>query len=215
MKPCFKRFIAGIATFPLSGAVTPGGTDSLKPPERKAEVPKAEQINVISHVPSDMDRIELGTDPSRAEALRTGFYALGAALKALISLPLALIGRLILAFFRRVVRLIISPVIAFLLELLLWTVLLFGLFALIWRLLFPGRPLKDLFRSGRWLWILGAALALTLVSRVLRLWKARRLLCELLLFATAFILLYLLFQRLFRDVAPPEQTKKWIELPRI
>lgn len=215
MKRFLKRLFVAAAALPVSGISAPGGADSLKPPEKKADVPKAEQVNAIERAPSDVDRIRLGAAPSRAEVLRSGFYALGTALKALISLPFALIGRLILHVFRRAFRLALSPVAAFLLEFLLWAALLFGLFALIWRLLFPERPLRDLFKNKRWLWILGAAFTLTLVSRMIRLRKRHRLLYELLLAAVLFGLMYLLFRRLFRSVPPPEQTEKWIELPRI
>lgn len=208
------RLVPAILCLPAGMLVLPGSTDRLKPEMPDPRVPEAALTEPMRTAPSDVSRIELKTEPTRAETLRLGFYRLGAPLKALLSLPFLLFGQVLLSAVKRALRLTAGPALSFFATFLFCSALLFGLFALVFRLLFPDRPLKDLFKNRRWLTVLGAAFALTAVYRLYRLYRRSRLLFGLTLLAAAFALLCLLYKKLFRNVPPPERTKKWIELPR-
>ena len=213
-----SRFFAAVLCLPAGLSVLPGGTDMLKPADHRAEAPDAVQTPIAGSMPSDVNRIELKAEPTRAESLRTGFFGLGHALKALLTLPLLFIGQAALAVFGRTLRLALGPVFAFLAETFFLAVLLLALFAIVYKLLFPSRSLRALFTKKNLLLILGAALALTTVSRLVRLirfFERHSVLSALAVTPAAFAALWLLYKQLFKYMAPPERTRKWIELPRL
>lgn len=93
--------------------------------------------------------------------------------------------------------------------------LLFGLFALLYKLLFPYAKLGMLFQKKRWLYLLLCAGVLTLADRLLRQYTegyaAIRAAAGIVL---GFLTLLLLWNRLFRGHSAPARTEKWIALPR-
>lgn len=130
--------------------------------------------------------------------------------RALIVTPLWGIGELINVLAS---ALMASPAGKFLLHLLLEIGLLLGLFALIWKLLFPNIPLKKVFSRKNIPWLIGGALLLTaadfLLGLYLKDWKLWR---TILMIFLGFVVIALIWWRLFRKAPLPEQRKKRVEL---
>ncbi|MDO4492737.1 MAG: hypothetical protein Q4C53_02500 [Clostridia bacterium] len=154
-------------------------------------------------------------EETRRDAARRRFFGLPAWLKTLWTLPAWCIGKLLLFLFRKSFP-FVSPFVASVAEFVLGTLLLAAWFGLVWKLLFPERPLRTLFRNGRWRWIpVGAAVCicgdrlLTLLSED---WRRMRILLGAVLTASVMTLLY---ARLFRKVPPPHKKINTIDIQRV
>ena len=148
--------------------------------------------------------------PTKAELLRERIAALPAPVKGLVLLPLWTLGAianyalsLLLSLFAKVFG---GSILTFLFQF----ALLFGLFALALKLLFPRKKLKDLLTKKSLLGMALAALALTTADMVLKTWyepyaKVR----ALILLILALILLSLLAWRiLYRRKRPAPQAQE-------
>ena len=148
--------------------------------------------------------------PTKAELFREKIVALPAPVKGLLLLPLWTLGAianyalsLLLSLFVKVFG---GSVLTFLFQF----VLLFGLFALALKLLFPHKKLRELLTKKSLLGMAVAALLLTAADMLLKMWyepyaKVR----SLVLLVLALILLSLLCYRLLRKrkkPAPEPQT---------
>ena len=144
------------------------------------------------------------------EQIRIRIQKLPLPVRALILLPLWGIGELINVL---VTALIASPVGRFLMLLLLEIGLILGLFALVWKLLFPDIPLKKVFSRKNVPWLFGGALILSaadfLLGYYLENWKLWRI---VLMAVLGLGVLALLWWRLFRNAPEPERRKKRVEL---
>jgi hypothetical protein len=144
------------------------------------------------------------------EQIRIRIQKLPLPVRALIMLPLWGIGELINVLLS---ALIASPVGRFLLMLLLEIGLILGLFALIWKLLFPDIPLKKVFSKKNIPWLIGGALILTaadfLLGYYLKEWKVWRI---VLMAVCGIGVLSLIWWRLFHKAPDPVRRKKRVEL---
>ena len=147
--------------------------------------------------------------PTRAELFREKVIALPAPVKGLILLPLWTIGAianyalsLLLSLFSTIFG---GSVLTFLFQF----ALLFGLFALALKLLFPHKKLRELLTKKNLIWMAAAALILTIADMILKTWyepyaKVR----ALILLILALILLSLLAWRILykRKKAEPREA---------
>lgn len=179
--------------------------------QRRAETGCVEQGNTGSF---EVERLELPTTDSCAERLRLWLWNLPQVVRALVLLPAWCIGESAVWTFR-LIGAGLSPIWSMLGSVLMEALLLFGLFALLYKLLFPYAKLGMLFQKKRWLYLLLCAGVLTLADRLLRQYTegyaAIRAAAGIVL---GFLTLLLLWNRLFRGHAAPARTEKWIALPR-
>ena len=153
-------------------------------------------------------RLEAVPAPTRADLLREKVMALPAPVKGLLLLPLWTVGAianyalsLLLSLFAKVFG---GSILTFLFQF----ALLFGLFALALKLLFPNKKLRDLLTKKNLLWMAVSALVLTAADMLLKTWyepyaKVR----SLILLVLALILLSLLAWRiLYRRKKPAEEA---------
>ncbi len=130
--------------------------------------------------------------------------------RALILLPLWGIGEVLTILLTALIQ---SPIGRALLHGLLEIGLLIGLFALVWKLLFPNVPLKKIFNKRTLPWLIGGALLLAIANAVLGLiwddWKIWRI---VLYAAVGFGVLLLLWWRVLRNLPLPGRKKKRVEL---
>lgn len=144
------------------------------------------------------------------EQIRVRIQKLPLPVRALIVLPLWGIGEIVNVL---VTALIASPVGRFLMLLLLEIGLILGLFALIWKLLFPDIPLRKVFSKKNIPWLIAGAALLAvadfLLGYYLENWKVWRIVLMAIL---GLVVLTLLWWRLFRKAPDPIRRKKRVEL---
>ena len=145
--------------------------------------------------------------PTKAELFRERVVALPAPVKGLVLLPLWTIGAianyalsLLLGLFMKVFG---GSILTFLFQF----ALIFGIFALALKLLFPNRKLRELLTKRNLLWMAGGALVLTLADMVLKTWyEPYARVRSLVLLLLALVLLSLLSWRILRRRKKPEPT---------
>lgn len=148
---------------------------------------------------------------SLADAARGWFIRLPVAVKGIILLPLWCLGALPVA-----IGTALAPVWGAVLGFLLQAAVLLGLFCLVYKLLFPHKKLRELFRRKNLKWLLLGAVTVTAANVLLtQLWTGWPLLRTLLLAAVGFGVLCLLWKRLCGHFKAPEpdvvQTKLVLE----
>ena len=192
----------------LNATVEP--EELLTRPEQKAQSAEHAHIQFASAPVYTVKgtRLEAVPAPTRADLLREKVMALPAPVKGLLLLPLWTVGAianyalsLLLGLFAKVFG---GSILTFLFQF----ALLFGLFALALKLLFPNKKLKDLLTKRNLLWMAVSALLLTAADMLLKTWyepyaKVR----SLILLVLALILLSLLAWRiLYRRKKPAEEA---------
>ncbi len=130
--------------------------------------------------------------------------------RALVLLPLWGIGEVLTVLLSALWN---SPVGQFLLHFLLEIALLVGLFALVWKLLFPHVPLRKLFSKKTLPWLIVGALLIAAADALLGYywepWKAWRI---VLLAVVGFVILLLLYHRILDKLPLPKPKKRKVEL---
>ena len=132
------------------------------------------------------------------------------AVRTLVLLPLWGIGEVLTVLLSALWS---SPVGQFLLHFLLEIALLVGLFALVWKLLFPDVPLRKVFSRKTFPWLIAGALVIAAADALLAYywepWKVWRI---VLLAAVGFVVLLLLYHRILDKLPLPKQRKRKVEL---
>lgn len=132
------------------------------------------------------------------------------AVRALVLLPLWGIGEtltvLVSAFFA-------SPLGRALVHFLLAAAVLAGLFALVWKLLFPNVPLSKIFNKKTLPWLIGAAALLTAADFLLgRVWDEWHIVRIVIMAVLGFGVIALLWYRICQKLPGPTRRKKKVEL---
>lgn len=149
------------------------------------QIARAEGETVLASY-SEEERISLG------DALRGWFIRLPVSVKSAILLPLWAVGALPAALATA-----LSPLWVQLLGLLLQAGILFGLFCGMYKLLFPRRKVRDVFRKKNRRLIFAGALVITAVNVLLgQLWAGWPVLRALLVAGVGFGALCLLYKRI-------------------
>ena len=190
----------------FNAAVNP--EDLLTSPEHRAGTATPAHIETGSVPTYTVQSTAPQPAPTRAELFREKVMALPAPIKGLVLLPLWTIGAianyalsLLLNLFAHVFG---GSVLTFLFQF----ALIFGLFALALKLLFPDRKLKDLLTRKNLLWMAVSALVLTAADMILKTWyEPYARIRALILLILALILLSLLSWRiLYRRKLREPQT---------
>ncbi len=146
--------------------------------------------------------------PTKAELFREKVVALPAPVKGLLLLPLWTLGAIanyaLSLFLSLFVKVFGGSVLTFLFQF----ALLFGLFALALKLLFPDKKLRDLLTKKNLLWMAVSALVLTAADMILKTWyEPYAKIRSLILLALALVLLSLLAWRiLYKRKKPQDQV---------
>ena len=140
----------------------------------------------------------------KKDQLRTWLLKLPVPVKALLLLPLWALGALPVAL-GTALGSALSPVWAQVLGFVLQAALLVGVFALVYKLIFPNRKIKELFSRKNRRWLLLGAAALTIVNFALSCaWPGWSVVRALLMAAAAFGILCLLWHRICGRLKGPE-----------
>ena len=143
-----------------------------------------------------------------ADRLRQRILALPTAVKAAVLLPLWAVGAIPAALVTA-----LSPLWRALLGFGAHALVLAGLFALVYKLLFPQGKLRQLFRRKNLKWLFLAAFALTAANVLLgELWAGWPVLRAAILLALGYALLCLLWKRLCGGLHGPEAPRVRTEL---
>lgn len=139
---------------------------------------------------------------SRADQLRAAIIRLPVAIKALILLPLWAIGAIPVAVGTALVGL---PIWGTLLGFVLQGAVLVGVFCAVYKLLFPHKKVRDLFKKKNLKWLLAGAGGVVAADWVLaQVWTGWNALRIILMVAVGFGVLCLLWHRLCGKFKAPE-----------
>ena len=162
-------------------------------------------------------RLEKAPAPTKAELFREKVISLPAPVKGLLLLPLWTLGAianyalsLLLGLF---IKIFGGSVLTFLFQF----ALLFGLFALALRFLFPGKKLKDLLTKKNLLWMAVSAFILTAADMILKTWyepyaKVRSLILLILALGLLSLLAWRILYKRKKPASEPEPTVATYEI---
>ena len=193
----------------LNGTVD--GSELLTSPTEKAETAESAHIQYGKAPVYTVTgtKVEPAPAPTPKELFREKVVALPAPVKGLILLPLWTVGAVANYAVSLVFSLFVKAFGGSVLTLLFQFVLIFGLFALALKLLFPHKKLRELLTKKNLIWMAAAALILTIADMILKTWyepyaKVR----ALILLILALILLSLLAWRILykRKKAEPREA---------
>lgn len=204
------------AAIKAAGTVTAAGMllngtvdaeDLLTSPEQKAQTAGTAHVQHGSAPVYTVKgtKLEQAPAPTKAELIREKIVSLHPAVKGLVLLPLWTIGAianyaasLLLSLFVKVFG---GSILTFLFQF----AVIFGLFALALKLLFPNKKLKDLLTRKNLLWMAVSALVLTAADMILKTWyEPYAKIRALILLILALVLLSLLAWRILYKRKKPE-----------
>lgn len=144
-------------------------------------------------------------EPTRQDQLRTWLLRLPVPIKALFLLPLWALGAIPVAIGTAALS-AFSPVWAHILSFVLNAGILFGVFCLVYKLLFPDRKITELFKSKKnRRWLLLGVIGVTGVDLLLaQFWSGWSFVRVIVLVAAGFGILCLLWKRICGRLKPPE-----------
>jgi hypothetical protein len=143
-------------------------------------------------------------EPTRTDTVRSWLIRLPVAIKALILLPLWALGAIPVAIGTGALS-ALAPIWAQVAGFLLQAGVLVGLFCLVYKLVFPNRSVKELFKKRNFKWILLGAVTVTLANFLLaQVWAGWPIVRVVLLLAVGFGVLCLLWHRICNKLRPPE-----------
>ena len=143
-------------------------------------------------------------DLSRQDQLRTWLLKLPVPIKALILLPLWALGAIPVAIGTAAFS-AVSPIWAHVVSFLLNAAILFGVFCLVYKLIFPERKLTELFKKKNRRWLILGVVAVTGADMLLaQFWSGWSFVRVIILVAVGFGVLWLLWSRICGRLKPPE-----------
>lgn len=206
-----KKVKAGVAAAVVAAGV--GVNQVFEPSELTHDVTEPAHTQIEENVLTQPEETVVAAYTEerrmgRADRARAWFLRLPTAVKAAVLLPLWCIGAVPAALITA-----LTPFWRALLGLGLHAAVLAGLFALVYKLLFPQKKLRELFRKRNLKWLALGAMLLTAVNVLLgQLWAGWPVLRAVLLLAAGFLILWLLYKRLCGALRPPEPEKVRTEL---
>ena len=131
------------------------------------------------------------------DKLRRLFLSQPSIVRGIVLLPFWAAGKVLIAIFSLLFT-VLSPVLQIILGVLLNALLLFGLFILVLKLLFPNLKLKDFLTKRNVILLIAGSLLLTLTDTILKMfWEDYRPISIAIKLVTALIVLSLLCWRIF------------------
>ena len=197
-----KMIVAGAAAVILAAGA--GVHDQFELVDLLQDLDGDSPTTIHEHAPSAYNNVlaELGSSErlSLADAIRGWFIRLPVAVKAVLLLPLWALGALPAALLP-----VLAPVWDLLSGLGLQLAVLAGVFCLVYKLLFPHKRVRDLFRKKNLKWLFLGAVTVTATDVVLaQLWTGWPVVRVLMLLAVGGGVLGLLWKRLCGRFKAPE-----------
>ncbi len=197
-----RKVAAGVAAVTLAAGVGVYDNYTLEELLGQGEVP-APHIEQAPEYLEPTDVLAETEEPerlSRRDQLRAGFLRRSALVKSACLLPLWAVGAIPAALLTAA-----GPLWTLFGGFLLQLGLLMGVFALAFKLLFPHKKLRELFRRKNWKWLFLGAFTVTAANVLLgSLWSDWPAVRALVLAAVGLGTLALLWKRLCGKFAPPE-----------
>ena len=173
------------------------------PDELFSAVPQAAQV-VICATTEDDERVNLAKTPAAPaqkerlrDKLRRLFLAQPSVVRGVVLLPFWAIGKVLLGLCSLLFT-ALSPVLQLILGVLFNALLLFGLFLLVLKLLFPNLKLRDFLTKRNILLLIAGSLLLSLTDTILKMfWEDYRPISIAIKFAVGLVVLSLLCWRIF------------------
>lgn len=200
MKKTGKKTLAAVVCVIAAAALSLGSlVDS--PQELFQGAPQAALVAIDVGEDGERSGVKMAAEPSQKEKLRDKlrrwFLGQPSFLRGVVLLPLWAAGKTLLALLSLLFA-ALSPVFQIILSVLLNALLLFGLFALALKLLFPNLRLGDLFTKRNLILLTAGSLLLSVVDTVLRrVWEDYRPISIAIKLAVALLVLALLSWRIF------------------
>ena len=206
------------AAIKAAGTVTAAGMllngtvdaeDLLTSPEQKAQTAGTAHIQAGTAPVYTVKgtRLEKAPAPTKAELIRERIIALPAPVKGLVLLPLWTVGAIANYAVSLLLSLFVKVFGGSILTFLFQFAVIFGLFALELKLLFPHKKLRELLTKKNLLWMALGALVLTAADMLLKTWyEPYAKIRALILLILALVLLSLLARRILYKRKKPEPT---------
>ena len=209
------------AAIKAAGTVTAAGMllngtvdaeDLLTSPEQKAQTASSAHVQSGDAPVYTVKgtKLEKTPAPTKAELFREKIVSLPAPVKGLVLLPLWTVGAIANYALSLLLSLFVKVFGGSILTFLFQFALIFGLFALALKLLFPNKKLRELLTKKNLLWMAVSALVLTAADMILKTWyEPYARVRALILLVLALVLLSLLAWRILykrRKPAPEPQA---------
>lgn len=203
--------LAGLSVI-ISGLVNMDD-DFLRGGDYDEKTQNAGNVTKVERVPSDIRQIPIIEKYGLIDRIKLWFWKLPTVVKVLVIAPLWIIGKIITWLVAAVLH-ALSPFWGVIAGVLIHAGLLFALFAIIQKTLFPNSKISDLVKKRNWVYFLAGGILLSgadlLLSQISERYRALRFLIGL---ALVFVVVLLLYLKFFRHNKRPEVHEKWIEIP--
>lgn len=195
-----------------------GSVDEIMDKDGRANI-SADSIGHVStshNIPSDVNHINISNNQkSIADTIREFFLKQPAVLKSAFLVPLWAVGHFILYIINTFAKLY-SPVWDWIIGFAVQFALLFSVFLIIYKFLFPNSSVKEIVSGGRWKWFLAASLVLVITDRVLLAYvKDYQWIRVLLIVLAAFLVIFMLCSIIFKGKRTSETGKSYIYIPKV
>ena len=192
----------------LAAASIALGTVVDSPDELFSGVPQTAQVVLCASTQDDCSQEAVSVAPAQKERLRDKlrrlFLAQPSIVRGVVLLPLWAIGKVLIGLFSLLFT-ALSPVLQILLGVLLNAALLFGLFLVVLKLLFPNLRLRDFLTRRNILLLLAGSLILSAADTALKMfWEDYRPISIAIKLTVGLIVLSLLCWRIFGKRTQPQ-----------
>jgi len=200
LKKLGKRTAATAVGLLAAASLALGGlVDS--PDELFSGTPQAAQVVLYATAQDDCAQKAISAEPAKKERLRDKlrrlFLSQPSVVRGIVLLPFWAVGKVLIGLLSLLFT-ALSPVLQIILGVLLNALLLFGLFLIVLKLLFPNLRLRDLLTKRNIILLLTGSLLLSITDRVLRtFWEDYRPISIAIKLAVGLIVLSLLAWRIF------------------
>lgn len=200
LKKLGKRTAATAVGLLAAASLALGGlVDS--PDELFSGTPQAAQVVLCAAAQDDCAQKAISAEPAKKERLRDKlrrlFLSQPSVVRGIVLLPFWAIGKVLIGLLSLLFT-ALSPVLQIILGVLLNALLLFGLFLIVLKLLFPNLRLRDLLTKRNIILLVAGSLLLSITDRVLRtFWEDYRPISIAIKLAVGLIVLSLLAWRIF------------------
>ena len=196
-----SRRAAATAAGVLAAVTLALGAVVDSPDELFSGAPQAAQVVLCASTQDDCAQEAVPATPAQKERLRDKlrrlFLAQPSVVRGVVLLPFWAIGKVLIGLLSLLFT-VLSPVLQLILGVLLNAMLLFGLFLLVLKLLFPNLKLRDFLTKRNILLLVAGSLLLSLTDTVLKLfWDDYRPISIAIKLAVGLIVLSLLCWRIF------------------
>lgn len=195
----------------LAAASIALGTVVDSPDELFSGVPQTAQVVLCASTQDDCSQEVVSVAPAQKERLRDKlrrlFLAQPSVVRGVVLLPFWALGKVLVGLLSLLFT-ALSPVLQLILGALLNALLLFGLFLLVLKLLFPNLKLRDFLTKRNILLLITSSLLLSLTDTILKVfWEDYRPISIAVKLAVGVIVLSLLFWRIFGKRTQPKPAQ--------